>query len=112
MKTILYQGRTVDELREADANNEESDDDHDGDKIDFNLVAKNVLNHAIDELIEAESLLKASDNAKINWEANSMILFKPLKKTKKAESEEEREDATNDYSTDTLMLSFLSALNH
>ena len=41
-----------------------------------------------------------------------MILFKPLKKTKKAESEEEREDATNDYSTDTLMLSFLSALNH
>ena len=50
-------GATVDELREIDANNEESDDDDDDNEIDFNLVAKKVLNHSIDELIEAESLL-------------------------------------------------------
>ena len=48
---------TVDELREIDVNNEESDDEDDDDKIDFNLNAKKVLNHSIDELIEAESLL-------------------------------------------------------
>ena len=41
-------GATVVELREIDANNEESDDDDD-DEIDFNLVAKKVLNHSIDE---------------------------------------------------------------
>ena len=48
---------TVDELREIDVNNEESDDEDDDDEIDFNLNAKKVLNHSIDELIEAESLL-------------------------------------------------------
>ena len=32
-------GATVDELVKIDANNEESDDDGDDDKIDFNLVA-------------------------------------------------------------------------
>ena len=47
-------GATVDELREIDVNNEERDDNDDDDKIDFNLVAKKVLNHSIDELIEAK----------------------------------------------------------
>ena len=42
-------GTTVEELRVIDANNQESDDD---DEIDFNLVAKKVLNHSIDQLIE------------------------------------------------------------
>ena len=50
-------GGTADELREIDVNNEESDDDDDDDEIDFNLNANKVLNHSIDELIEAESLL-------------------------------------------------------
>ena len=47
-------GTTEDELLETDANNEESDDDDDDNEIDFNLVGKNILNHSIDELIEAE----------------------------------------------------------
>ena len=64
-------GATVDELHEIDANNEESDDDDDVNKIDFNLVAKKVVNHLIDELIKAESLVKTSDDAEINWEANT-----------------------------------------
>ena len=41
-------GITVDELCEIDANNEESDDEDDDSKIDFNLVVKKVLNHSID----------------------------------------------------------------
>ena len=64
-------GAIVDELREIDANNEETDDDEDDDEIDFNLVAKKVLNHSMDELIKAESLLKTSGDAEINWEANA-----------------------------------------
>ena len=55
-------GVTVDELHETDANNEESNDDDDCNEIDFSLVVKEVLNHSIDELIEAESLLKTSDD--------------------------------------------------
>ena len=46
-------GTTVDELREIDANNEKSDDDDDDEEKDFNLVAKKVVNHSINELIEA-----------------------------------------------------------
>ena len=68
-------GATVDELRETDANNEESDDD---DEIDFNLVAEKVLNHSICELIEAESLLKTSDDTEINWEANACDIIEAL----------------------------------
>ena len=49
-------------------------------------------------MIEAESLLKTSDDPEINWEAK--------------ESEEEKEDPTNDYSTDTVISSFPTALNH
>ena len=63
-------GTTVEELCEIDAKNEESDDDDDN-EIDFNLVAKKVLNDSINELIEAESLLKTTDDAKINWDANT-----------------------------------------
>ena len=102
-------GATVDELREIDANNEESDDD---DQIDFNLVVKKVLNHSIDELIEEESLLKTSDDAEINSEANTCNIVEVLDEKEKAESEEEREDATNDYSRDTVISSFPIALNH
>ena len=105
-------GATVDELRETDANNEESDDDDDDDKIDFNFVAKKVLNHSIDELIEAESLLKTSDDAKTKWEGNECDIIEALEEKEKAESEEEREDATDDYSTDTVISSFPTALNH
>ena len=64
-------GTTVEELCEIDAKNEESDDDDDDNEIDFNLVAKKVLNDSINELIEAESLLKTTDDAKINWDANT-----------------------------------------
>ena len=102
-------GATVDELHEIDANNEESDND---DQIDFNLVVKKVLNHSINELIKAESLLKTSDDAEINWEANTCDIVEVLDEKEKAESEEEREDATDDYSTDTLISSFPTALNH
>ena len=104
-------GATVDELREIDVNNEESDDGDDDDEIDFNLVVKKVLNHSINELIETESLLKLSDDAEINWEANTCDIIEAPAEKEKAESEEEREDATNDYSTDTAISSFLTALN-
>ena len=63
-------------------------------------------------MIEAESLLKTSDDAEINWEANACDIIKALEDTGKAESEEERDDATDDYSTDTLISSFPTALNH
>ena len=94
---------TEDELREIDVNNEESDHDDDDDEIDFSLVAKKVLNHSIDELIKAESLLKTSDDAQINWEANACDIIEALKEKEKAEPEEEREDTTDDYSTDTVI---------
>ena len=71
-------GATVDELREIDANNEESDDDDDDDEIDFSLVAEKVFNHSINELIEAESFLKTSDDAEINWEANACDIIEAL----------------------------------
>ena len=105
-------GATVDELSEIDANNEESDDDNDDDKIDFNLVAKKVLNHSVDKLIKAESLLKTSDDAEINWEANAYDIIEALEEKEKAESEEEMEDATDYYSTDTIISCFPTALNH
>ena len=89
-------GTTVDELREIDANNEESHDDDDDYKIDFNLVPK-VLNHSIRELIGAETLLKTSDDAEINWEANACDIIEALEEKEKAELEEERKDATDDY---------------
>ena len=103
---------TVDELCEIDANNEESDDDNDSNKIDSNVVVKKVLNHSINELTEAENLLETSDNTKIDWQANACDLFDALEEKKKAESKEEREDFTDDYSMDTLILSFPKALNH
>ena len=105
-------GANVDELCEIDANNEESDDEDDNDEIDFMLVAKKVLNHSVDEFIEAESLPKTSDDAEINWEANACDIIEALEEKEKAESEEEREDATDDYSTDTVISSFPTALNH
>ena len=106
-------GVNVDELHEIDANNEESDNgDDDDDEIDFNLVAKKVLNQSIDELIEAESLLKTSDDAEINWETNACDIIEALEEKEKAESEEEREDATNDYSMDPLISSFPTVLDH
>ena len=71
-----------------------------------------VLNHSIDELIEAESLLKTNDDAVINWEANACDIIETLEEKEKAEPEEEKEDPTNDYSTDTIISSFLTALNH
>ena len=70
------------------------------------------FNHSISELIEAESLLKTSDDAEINWEANACDIIKALEEKEKAELEEERDDATDDYSTDTLISSFPTALNH
>ena len=63
-------------------------------------------------MIEAESLLKTSDDAEINWEANACDIIEALEEKEKAESEEEREDATDDYSTDTVISSFPTALNH
>ena len=105
-------GAIVDELREIDADNEESDIDDEDDETDFNLVVKKVLNHSIYELIEAESLLKTSDDAEINWEANACDIIEALDEKEKAESEEVREDATDDYSTDTVISSFQTALNH
>ena len=104
-------GATVDELHEIDVSNEESDDDDDN-EIDFNLVVKKVPNYSINELIKAESLLKTSDDAEINWEANTCDIIEAFEEKEKAESEEEREDATDDYSTDTVISSFPTALNH
>ena len=52
-------------------------------------------------MIEAESLLKTSDDAEINWEANACDIIEALEEKEKAVSEEEREDATDDYSMDT-----------
>ena len=50
-------------------------------------------------MIEAESLLKRSDDAKINWEAKACDITEALEEIEKAESEEEWEDANDDYST-------------
>ena len=105
-------GANVDELCEIDANNEESDDEDDNDEIDFMLVAKKVLNHSVDEFIEAESLPKTSDDAEINWEANACDIIEALEEKKKAYSEEEREDAINDYSIGTVISRFPTDLNH
>ena len=77
-------GTTADELHEIDAKNEESDDDDDDDdddEIDFNLVAKKVLNDSIDELIEG--LLKTTDDAKITEKPTHVILLKLMEKRKK-----------------------------
>ena len=63
-------------------------------------------------MIEAESLLKTSDDAKTKWEGNECDIIEALEEKEKAESEEEREDATDDYSTDTVISSFPTALNH
>ena len=102
------------ELHEIDANNEESGDEESDyeDEIDFNLNAKKVLIHSMDELIEAESLVKTSDDAEINWEANVCDIIEALEENEKVESEKERVDATDDYSTDTVISSFPTALNH
>ena len=48
-------------------------------------------------MIEAESLLKTSHDAEINWEANAWDIVEALEEKEKGQSEEEREDATNDY---------------
>ena len=63
-------------------------------------------------MIEAESLLKTGNDAEINWEANVCDIIEALEEKEKAESEEERGDATNNYSTDPLISSFPTALNH
>ena len=39
-------------------------------------------------MIEAESLLKISDDAEINWEANAWDIIEALKEKEKAQSEE------------------------
>ena len=82
-------GATVDELHEIDVSNEKTDDDDDDNEIDFNLVVKKVPNYSINELIKAESLLKTSDDAEINWEANACDIIEALEEKEKAESEEE-----------------------
>ena len=56
-------------------------------------------------------MLKASDDGEMNWEANACDIVEVLEEKEKAESGEEREDATNDYSTDILISSFPTALN-
>ena len=63
-------------------------------------------------LIEAESSLETSDDARINWEVNTCDITEALEEKEKTESEEEREDVTDDYSADTLKLNFPTALNH
>ena len=102
------------ELHEIDANNEESGDEESDyeDEIDFNLNAKKVLIHSMDEMIEAESLVKTRDDAEINWEANACDIIEALDENEKAESEKEREDAIDDYSTYTVISSFPTAFNH
>ena len=41
-------------------------------------------------MIEAESLLKTSDDAKTKWEGNECDIIEALEEKEKAESEEER----------------------
>lgn len=47
-------------------------------KIDFNIVAKKVLNHSINLFIDAENLLKASDDAEVNWHANTCDIIENI----------------------------------
>ena len=101
----------VDELGEIDVNNEESHDDNDNNKMDFHAVPRKVFNYSINELIEAESLLEITDDAKINWEAITFDIIEALEEKEKAESENERGDVTHDYSTNTLILNFATASN-
>lgn len=56
----------------------------------FNIVAKKVLNHSINELIEAEILLKTSDDAEKNWVTNACDIVKALEEKVKVESEQEQ----------------------
>ena len=73
---------------------------------------RRVFNHSIHTFITAESLLKTSADAEINWEANRCNIFEALEEKDKRESEEEREEVTEDYSTDAPILNFPKALNH
>ena len=63
-------------------------------------------------MIKAESLPKTSDDAEINWGANACDINEALEQKEKAESEEEKEDATNDFSMGILISSFPTNLNH
>ena len=63
-------------------------------------------------MIEAESLRKISDDAKINWEAITCDIIEALEEKENADPEEEVEDATDDYSTDILISNFPTAFNH
>ena len=71
-----------------------------------------VFNHSIHEFIGVKSLLKTSDDAEINWEINTCDTIEDLEEKEKAESEEEREDVTNQYSTDAPISNFPTVLNH
>ena len=62
-------------------------------------------------MIKAESLLKTIDDAETNWEVNAFDITEALEEKEKAESEEEKEDATDDYSMDTVISNFPIALN-
>ena len=62
-------------------------------------------------MIKAESLLKTIDDVETNWEANACDIIEALEEKEKAESEEEKEDATDDYSMDTVISSFPTDLN-
>ena len=59
-----------------------------------------------------QKVCQTCDDAKINWEANACDIIEALNEKEKAESEEEREDATDYYSTDTVISSFSTTLNH
>ena len=91
-------GATADEFCEIDGNNEESTDDNDNNFIDFvNWSRKFTRN---------KWWCQNKLRSKHMW-----YYWSPWRKGK-TESEEEKEDVTDDYSADTLKLNFPTALNH
>ena len=92
-------------------NKEGADDDDDDDVVVSDVVAKS-LGSLTHKFIAAESSLETSADAKLNWEANRYNIIEALEEKEKTESEEEREDFTEDYSNDARISNFLTTLYH
>ena len=97
-------------MRQIDASNEDSDIEEQDD-IDFDIVAKKVFNHTIDELIEAEKTLETSDETEINWDENACDIVGILEENEKDESEDEDEEMEYE-STETPIENVSNALDH
>ena len=56
------------------------------------------FNQSIDELIKAYSLLETSNDTETDWEVNGNYIIEAPEENKIAESKEERDDVTDNYS--------------